>query len=168
MKWRTDSAMEFTWPGVPVTAWANMLPCRSNTPAERSPDSRTMGLKAVRNSVWACSSTTARSRFHMICRWIAERPCACSFMSGFLRRNAPLEHDAALGVDVGIEGGGDDGGRLVLGNDGGTRHLGAGRQVGAPIDRDLAGRTRLVIEEAPSAGGGCREAGIGGGRSRGL
>ncbi len=32
--------MEFTCPGVPVTACANMRPWRSNTPAERSPASR--------------------------------------------------------------------------------------------------------------------------------
>ena len=37
----TDRAIELTWPGVPVTAWASMRPCRSNTPAERSPASRT-------------------------------------------------------------------------------------------------------------------------------
>ncbi len=80
MKWRTDSAMEFTWPGVPVTAWASIFPWRSKTPAERSPDSRTMGLKAVRSKVWACSSTTARSRFHMIWRRMAERPLGVSVM----------------------------------------------------------------------------------------
>ena len=26
MKWRTDSAIEFTWPGVPVTACASIWP----------------------------------------------------------------------------------------------------------------------------------------------
>ena len=41
MKCFTDSAIELTWPGVPVTAWASMLPSRSNTPAETSPASRT-------------------------------------------------------------------------------------------------------------------------------
>ena len=83
MKWRTDSAMEFTWPGVPVTAWASILPWRSKTPAERSPDSRTMGLKAVRSRVWACSSTTASSRFHMIWRRMAERPLGVSVMPNY-------------------------------------------------------------------------------------
>ena len=56
--------MEFTWPGVPVTACASMRPPRSNTPAERSPDSRTVVEKAVRIMVCACSSTTAIRRFH--------------------------------------------------------------------------------------------------------
>src|ERR1700757_191599 len=59
--------MELIWPGVPVTACASMRPRASNTPAARSPDSRTMVEKAVRCSAWACSSTTAIRRFHMIC-----------------------------------------------------------------------------------------------------
>jgi hypothetical protein len=67
----TDAAMELTWPGVPVTAWASMRPCRSKTPAERSPASRTEVENAVRIRVWACSSTTEISRFHMICIWIS-------------------------------------------------------------------------------------------------
>src|SRR5215210_2703442 len=49
MKWWTDSAIELTCPGVPVTACASMRPLRSNTPAERSPHSRTIGLNAVRD-----------------------------------------------------------------------------------------------------------------------
>ena len=68
MKCFTDSAIELTWPGVPVTACASMRPWRSNTPAERSPHSRTIGENAVRISTCACSSTTAIRRFHMICR----------------------------------------------------------------------------------------------------
>ena len=67
MKCLTDSAIELTWPGVPVTACASMRPVRSKMPAERSPASRTIEEKAVRSSVCACSSTTAISRFHMIC-----------------------------------------------------------------------------------------------------
>ena len=65
MKWGTAAAMVLTWPGVPVTAWATMRPWRSNTPADRSPASRTEVLKAVRISVSACSSTTEIRRFHM-------------------------------------------------------------------------------------------------------
>ena len=67
MKWPRDAAMVLTWPGVPVTAWAIMRPERSNTPADRSPASRTEVEKAVRTRVRACSSTTEMSRFHMIC-----------------------------------------------------------------------------------------------------
>ena len=66
----TAAAIELTWPGVPVTACASILPSRSNTPAERSPASRTVVEKAVRTRVCACSSTTAISRLHMICMWI--------------------------------------------------------------------------------------------------
>ena len=65
MKWMTLRAIEFTWPGVPVTAWASILPSRSNTPAEMSPASRALVEKAVRTSARACSSTTERSRFHI-------------------------------------------------------------------------------------------------------
>ena len=68
MKLPTAAAIAFTWPGVPVTACASILPCRSNTPADRSPDSRTEGEKAVRTSVSACSSTTAIRRFHITWR----------------------------------------------------------------------------------------------------
>src|SRR5689334_10005727 len=49
-----------------------MLPSRSNTPADRSPASRTLVENAVRTSVCACSSTTAISRDHMICIWICD------------------------------------------------------------------------------------------------
>ena len=72
MKWLTDSAMELTWPGVPVTACASIRPLRSNTPAERSPASRTIGEKAVRSSTCACSSTTAIRRFHITWRSISD------------------------------------------------------------------------------------------------
>src|SRR6266851_7887723 len=64
--------MELTCPGVPVTAWASMRPSASNTPAERSPASRTDVENAVRTKVCACSSTTAMSRLHMICVWICD------------------------------------------------------------------------------------------------
>ena len=46
-------AMELMWPGVPVTAWAIILPRRSNTPADRSPDSRTIEVKEDRISAAA-------------------------------------------------------------------------------------------------------------------
>ena len=85
MKCFTDSAIELTWPGVPVTACASMRPLRSNTPAERSPHSRTIGENAVRISTCACSSTTAIRRFHMICR--SMRPVAsvmCTLCSHWL------------------------------------------------------------------------------------
>src|SRR5216684_7304613 len=69
----TALAIELTWPGVPVTAWASMRPSASKTPAERSPASRTEVEKVVRTRVCACSSTTAMRRDHMICMWICAR-----------------------------------------------------------------------------------------------
>ena len=51
-------------PGVPVTAWAIMRPRRSNTPADRSPASRTIEVNDVRINAAACSLTTLIRRFH--------------------------------------------------------------------------------------------------------
>ena len=68
----TERAIVLMCPGVPVTACANIRPCRSNAPAEISPASRDDVLNAVRTSVCACSSTTDSSRFHMICSSISE------------------------------------------------------------------------------------------------
>ena len=85
MKCSTASAMVLTWPGVPVTACASIRPLGSNTPAERSPASRTEVEKAVRSSVIACSSTTEISRFHITCMRMsrvasvmAQAPCGRS------------------------------------------------------------------------------------------
>ena len=47
-KCRIDVAIELMWPGVPVTDCAIMLPAGSNTPAERSSDSRTIVVNDVR------------------------------------------------------------------------------------------------------------------------
>src|SRR5215470_10996905 len=57
-------------PGVPVTAWATMRPRRSKTPAERSPDSRTMDVNDERMSAAACSLTVATSRLQRMSRVI--------------------------------------------------------------------------------------------------
>jgi hypothetical protein len=58
-------AIALMCPGVPVTACAIMLPRVSKTPAERSPDSRTIVVNDVRMSAVACSLTTAISRFQI-------------------------------------------------------------------------------------------------------
>ena len=60
------SAMELMCPGVPVTACATIQPRRSNTPAERSPASRTIEVNEVRMSAAACSLTTPISRFQQM------------------------------------------------------------------------------------------------------
>ena len=51
--WGTASAIELMCPGVPVTACATIRPARSNTPAERSKDSRKMLVNEVSRSDWA-------------------------------------------------------------------------------------------------------------------
>src|SRR5436305_4406270 len=61
-------AIELMCPGVPVIAWAIMLPRVSKTPAERSPDSRTTVVKEVRISAVACSLTTEMRRFQRTSR----------------------------------------------------------------------------------------------------
>src|SRR5438876_886789 len=126
-KWRmkcfTDSAIELTWPGVPVTAWASMRPERSKTPAERSPHSRTIGLKAVRIRVCACSSTTAMRRFHMIWRSIWPMLFEVMAQLSFRVRAGGLpafQDDAPGAVDDGIEASRDESRCLVLGDDGGA------------------------------------------------
>ena len=92
----TASAIEFTWPGVPVTACASIRPSRSKMPALRSPASRTVVLKAVRIIVCACSSTTAIRRFHWICRWMAARAsCVGSCMLDTSSRGADIRQMSA-------------------------------------------------------------------------
>ena len=54
--------MVLMWPGVPVTACASMRPRASNTPADRSPASRTTVVKEAWISAAACSSTMEISR----------------------------------------------------------------------------------------------------------
>ncbi len=61
----TERAIELMCPGVPVTACARSCPDGLNTPAERSPASRTTVLNATRIMVRACSSTTAIKRSHI-------------------------------------------------------------------------------------------------------
>ncbi len=63
-------AIELMCPGVPVTAWAIMLPRVSKTPADRSPDSRTTVVNDVRISAVACSLTTEIRRFQRTSRVI--------------------------------------------------------------------------------------------------
>ena len=68
------TANELMWPGVPVTAWATILPRRSKTALARSPASRTIGLKADRWRARACSLTVAISDCHRISKSIGSKP----------------------------------------------------------------------------------------------
>src|SRR4029453_5731566 len=143
MKCFTDSAMELTWPGVPVTAWASMRPSRSNTPAERAPHSRTIGLKAGRIRVCACSSTTGIGRFDMICRSI--RPTLLDWLM-LSSRVLAVHDDTAGGIDVRGKTGRNIGRGLVLGDDRRPREGAARRQGLAAIDRDLGGAAAAAGE----------------------
>src|SRR5437867_3485374 len=67
-------------------------------------------------------------------------------------RSSPFQHDAATGVDGGVEGGCDEGGGLVLGDDGGAGEPGAGGKIGAPVDRHFNRIPGLRIEETAAAG----------------
>src|SRR6185436_19520133 len=153
-KWRmkclTDSAIELTWPGVPVTAWASMRPSRSNTPAERSPHSRTIGLKAVRIRVCACSSTTAIRRFHMICRSI--RPTLLDWLM-LPSRVLAVHDDTAGGIDMRGKTGRNVGRGLVFRDDRRPREGAARRQGLTAIDRDLGGAADAAVEHRPLADG---------------
>src|SRR5581483_6819812 len=140
--------MEFTWPGVPVTACASMRPWRSNTPAERSPASRTEVENAVRSMVCACSSTTAISRFHMIWVWI----CASAALGRATMKSnlAASERNITELVDLRLEQRTDDGRGVVLGDHRRTDDLCTRREVAAPIDRHGVKFTGLGIEQCAS------------------
>src|SRR5579884_457161 len=90
------------WPAVPVMAWASMLPRASKTAAERSPTSRTMGVKEVRMSAAACSLATAIRRLQRISR-----------VTGSSSAIDP-HHQVAGGVQLGPAPGADDRRRLPL------------------------------------------------------
>ena len=105
MKWRTDSAIEFTWPGVPVDSLGQHMAPEDRRRAggkDHRPPAQ-MGLKAVpQQCVCACSSTTARRRFHMIWRRMAKTPLGvpvrlAAFRTGCSSRScgaqAPLTAD---------------------------------------------------------------------------
>src|SRR5690349_644310 len=138
-KWRmkclTDSAMEFTWPGVPVTACASMRPVRSKMPADKSPASRTIEEKAVRSSVCACSSTTAIRRFHMICSSMS--PIGLDIGGSSTRSRLGGQHQGADRIDGYVEGGGGIGRRALLDEKGGTAERNPGREFGALVHRHL-------------------------------
>ena len=144
MKCFTDSAIELTWPGVPVTACASMRPCRSNTPAERSPHSRTIGENAVRISVCACSSTTAISRFHMICRSISS--ALRRHVGLHARLRSPLDHDTPGRVDARVEARGHERRGVVLGDHRRTRQ----RARPAPCARADRVGTSMLRPARPS------------------
>src|ERR1043165_9652689 len=143
-----DSAIELTWPGVPVTAWASMRPSRSNTPAERSPHSRTIGLKAVRIRICACSTTTAISRFHVLCRSI--RPTLLDWLM-LSSRVLAVHDDTAGGIDMRGKTGRNVGRGLVFGDDRRPRKGAARRQGLAAIDRHLCGAAAAAVEHRPLA-----------------
>src|SRR6266536_505474 len=73
-KWCMAVAKELMWPGVPVTACASILARTSKTEAERSPDSRTIGVNEVRWRAAACSLVTLITLPHIISSVTLSRP----------------------------------------------------------------------------------------------
>src|SRR5436190_18535951 len=117
-----------------------MRPVGSNTPADRSPASRTAVEKAVWIRVCACSSTTAIRRFHMICMWMAA--------VGSLRVMTALQHDVPEAIDMGIERRRHDRCRLGFGDNGGAGNAAAGFQRVAPMHRHILVIAQQAIEQA--------------------
>src|SRR5260370_34175705 len=136
--------MELTWPGLPVTAWASMRPSRSNTQAERSPHSRTIGLKAVRIRVCACSSTTAISRFHMICRSI--RPTLLDWLIEGSSRVLAIHDDTAGCIDMLGKSGRNVRRGFVLRDDRLPGQGTARRQRRATVDRHVDRAATAAVE----------------------
>src|SRR6516225_6570590 len=110
-----------------------MRPWQSNTPAERSPASRTGVLNAVRSMVCACSSTTEIKRFHMIwlCIWASAVLGRSTMDSSF----ATGELNIAKTVDAHIELRADDGRGVVFRDHRWSPDGRAGCQIGPPINR---------------------------------
>src|SRR3974377_324824 len=95
--------------------------------------------------VCACSSTTAISRFHMIWVWI----CASAALGrATMKSNLEAsERNIAELVDLRLEQATDTGGCAALGKPPGTSHLGARREIAAPIDRHILELAGLRIEQ---------------------
>src|SRR5262245_51310429 len=148
MKCLTDSAIELTWPGVPVTACASIRPFRSKTPAERSPHSRTIGLNAVRNKTCACSSTTAISRCHMIWRSIRFAP-----FESLISCRLPFHDNAAGAVDMGVKARRHERGCFVFRDHGRTCDGRPRHHLVAAVQRNLHDVPRAAVEKSPTAGG---------------
>src|SRR6188472_2518915 len=126
MKCLTDSAIELTCPGVPVTACASMRPCVSKIPAERSPASRTVVLNDERISVCACSSTMASRRFHITCIRICASGSLVRVISSSFSSCGAHAFEVAETVHLHIEFVGYDRGGLVLDHDRGAGEHRAG------------------------------------------
>src|ERR1700704_3660717 len=127
-----------------------MRPSRSKTPAERSPHSRTIGLKAVRIRVWACSSTTAIRRFHMICRRI--RPTLLDWLIEGSSCVLAIHDDTAGRIDMRGKTGRNIGRGFVLRDDGGAGKGTARGQGLAAIDRDFSRASATAVEHGALAG----------------
>src|SRR5690242_12240145 len=142
MKCLTERAIELMWPGVPVTACASNCPAGLNTPAERSPASRTTVENATRIMVRACSSTTAISRSHITWLRIFWKSLfmmpAASYVS--------LQNEVAVRGDLAFEGRRHEGRRLVLDDHGRPRERGADLHGVAPDDRRGDELANLAIE----------------------
>ncbi len=175
----TLSIIELTWPGVPVTACASIRPCRSKMPADRSPASRTVVLKAVRIMVCACSSTTATSRFHMIWRWISasaaasldSAACPWPWARGTSHplvghQRASSKFDVAPRVDAGLPARPDQRAGFILGDDRGTAQRGAPTERRTVEHRPVRTLRRGAVPHRPGVSGRGHPSRAGGWRRR--
>src|SRR5438105_2505740 len=119
------------WPAVPVTAWASIRPRASKTAADRSPTSRTMGVKEVRIRAAACSLATATSRLQRISRVTGSSAARLRLAT------ADLDQDVAVLVGTGAAAEADDQRRLPLLDDGRPPYLLLGPQPVAIVDGRL-------------------------------
>src|ERR1044072_589062 len=100
--------------------------------------------------VCACSSTTAIKRLHMIWVWI----CASAALGRATMSGLPtVELNIAEAIDGGVERWRDDGGGVVLGDDGRAFDARAGGEFGAVVDRRVDEGAGVWIEHGTARGG---------------
>ena len=151
--WPTLIAIELTWPGVPVTAWASMRPLRvvdagrqvARLARRRAEGGAHQGLRLLLDD-------GDQAVPHHLVFDAAQRMVACSLSLRGLLQNGCLgrETNGARRIERGDEARGDDGGGLVLGDDGGTLHRLPGFSVDAQVDRD-GGEIRAGSDRTASA-----------------
>src|SRR5919198_1554513 len=144
------------WPAVPVRACATISPWASNTAAERSPTSRTMGVNEVRIRAAACSLATATSRLQRI------SSVTGSSAAGLRLATADLQKNVAVSVSPRAAARTHDQRRLPLLDDGGPSHLLLWPQPVAVVDGGLHEATVPGVPDPPPSlrcRAGCRRGG---------
>ena len=158
-KWPTARAIELTWPGVPVTAWASMRAARGRT---RRPRGRRPRASRSRSRC-ASASAPAPRRPRSGGSTSAAGGWATSGSLTLMAAPSPIRM-APIGSIRAAKLLRHDGRRLVLGDDRRAGHVAAERKVGAMIDRhvlhvligrivDRRGSTRALAGLSAGCGG---------------